>query len=380
MTIKNFITTLLFLCFAWLQAYGQYEGELFQPTAYTVKTVPNVQLEDGTAYTTDPEGVLSGEAKARLNAIAAGIRSDTGVELAVVVLPLITNDYVDAREFAHELFNYWGLGEKGKDNGLLVLLITEKRQREITFEVGYGLEGSLPDGLCKMIQTRVMIPLMKTGDYGGGLIAGVEEIQRVMNDSSEVKALYEQEQKESEQLGWMVFLGLLGFAGFVNVWGGKQWRASLERIRTNSSKNGYAKFVEIDKAGFKPGCLLLMVLFAPIAIFFTPMFIGWAKQSKRLRKQIEEDINCEHCGAVNTTTLVRKEKETKKNYLLTTYFFKCKNCGHEHKETEKTTYNNGGGAIGGALFSGSRSSWGGGISGGSWGGGSSGGGGSSSRF
>ena len=114
--------------------------------------------------------------------------------------------------------------------------------------------------------------------------------------------------------------------------------------------------------------------------YTSPMFIGWAKQSKRLRKQIEEDINCEHCGAVNTTTLVRKEKETKKNYLLTTYFFKCKNCGHEHKETEKTTYNNGGGAIGGALFSGSRSSWGGGISGGSWGGGSSGGGGSSSRF
>ena len=81
--------------------------------------------------------------------------------MAVVVLPRITDDYADIRDFGYELFTEWGLGRKDQDNGLLMLLITEPEQRAITIEVGYGLEGTLPDGLCKLIQTRTMIPLMK---------------------------------------------------------------------------------------------------------------------------------------------------------------------------------------------------------------------------
>ena len=56
--------------------------------------------------------------------------------MAVVVLPRITDDYADIRDFGYELFTEWGLGRKDQDNGLLMLLITEPEQRAITIEVG----------------------------------------------------------------------------------------------------------------------------------------------------------------------------------------------------------------------------------------------------
>ena len=189
---------LLIYLFFWMWAiYAQTDS--LTVAEYTVKEVPNVQLEDASQYTTDPKRALSEEARAHINSLAAGLRSDTGVELAVVILPRISYDYADAREFANLLFNHWGIGQKGKDNGLLFLLLTDPEQREIVFEVGYGLEENLPDGLCKLIQTKKMIPLMKDGDYGAGMIAGIEEVAQILKGSSEVKALYEEEQKQEKQ-------------------------------------------------------------------------------------------------------------------------------------------------------------------------------------
>ena len=81
------------------------------------------------------------------------------MEIAIVVLPAIDGDtYGSAREFANELFNTWSIGKKETDRGLLIQLITNEDNRENTFEVGYGLEGELTDGLCKLIQKHRMIP------------------------------------------------------------------------------------------------------------------------------------------------------------------------------------------------------------------------------
>ena len=172
---------LFLLLFSFLIGIGLTSAQ----KAYTVKTVPNVQLQDSQQYTTDPQHLLTAAETESLNAICRNLRAEKGVEMAVVVLPRYTNDYADIRDFGYELFTEWGLGRKDQDNGLLMLLITEPEQRAITIEVGYGLEGTLPDGLCKLIQTRTMIPLMKKGQYGAGLIAGAEEIQKVISGDSE---------------------------------------------------------------------------------------------------------------------------------------------------------------------------------------------------
>ena len=410
MTTKNFIMTVLCCCFFATQSYAQLIDEaasytettdipsanttaeaapVLPTTVYTVEKVPNVQLQDATAYTTDPQKIVSAEDTARLNTIAAAIRSETGAQMAIVVLPLISDDYANGREFAHLLFNRWGLGEKGKDNGLLVLLLTDMSQREIIFETGYGLESSLPDGLCKMIQTRLMIPLMKEGNYGGGLIAGAEEIQRVLNNSSDLKTLYDQQIKDDEFSDNILIAIGLAVLIFINVALGRQWVKYLRKIASDSDKTPYQKFIAMKGNSYDRGCLIPLLLFAPIIIFFAPMFIGWIVNSTRLRKKLLTDLSCDNCGESGCMDLIGVENGAKEpNFQVYHYTFKCKNCGHIHQETEKRPISSGSGSSGssGSRSSWSsssnfeRSSWGGGSSGGSWGGGSSGGGGASTKF
>jgi uncharacterized protein len=91
-------------------------------------------------------------------------------------------DYIE--HYANALFRAWGLCEKQKNNG--VLLLVAPNDRKMRIEVGYGLEGILTDALSKIIITNAMAPRFKAGDYGGGIERGVDDIITVlMTDSSE---------------------------------------------------------------------------------------------------------------------------------------------------------------------------------------------------
>lgn len=115
---------------------------------YTVEETPNVHLQDETQFVTDPAGVLSGEAKQSLNAAIVKVSKDYAVQIAIVILlGMDTSRYGSDREFSNRLFRHWGVGDKETDRGLLLLLFTHPDQRVINFEVGYGLEGDLPDAL-----------------------------------------------------------------------------------------------------------------------------------------------------------------------------------------------------------------------------------------
>ena len=141
--MKRFVIALLIATLFPLCAIGQTSTEAEeQPSkGYTIEQVPNVQLENAAHYVTDPQGILSTQQRDSLNTISRQLRDSTTTQMAIVILPAIDREkYTDAREFAFELFNYWKLGEKKVDNGLLILLLTNPDEREITFEVGYGLE------------------------------------------------------------------------------------------------------------------------------------------------------------------------------------------------------------------------------------------------
>ena len=80
----------------------------------------------------------------------------------------------DIDVFANELFNRWGIGDREKDNGVLILLAEE--QHELKFETGYGVEEDLPDALCQEIFLHYIVPFFKEGDYQSGLCSGVTQI------------------------------------------------------------------------------------------------------------------------------------------------------------------------------------------------------------
>jgi len=144
--------------------------------AETLEEVINPRMARN-EWVSDMANVLSIETKRRLNEVIDQLAQKTTAEIAVVTIKRTEGSV--PKEFATELFTHWGVGKKGKDNGVLVLLVMDARRIEV--ETGYGVEGILPDGKVGEILDKYVIPRFKSGDFGGGLVAGVEAIAGVIS-------------------------------------------------------------------------------------------------------------------------------------------------------------------------------------------------------
>lgn len=146
-------TRVLMLLFVLLSAAGA------GARSYSVEEVPNVHVADRTRFLSNPDGIISPAAQARIDSLVAGVRRATSAEMAVVVVDDIASDDIDV--FATELFTAWGLGKKDRDNGLLVLVAKDRRKAVI--RPGYGMEGVLPDIVCGSILREQMFPAFRRG-------------------------------------------------------------------------------------------------------------------------------------------------------------------------------------------------------------------------
>jgi uncharacterized protein len=155
----------------------------------------------------DWAGVLPRERKAALEAAIAAGTASNGAQLVVASLPSLKGGEIG--DFAVKLFEQWEIGEKGKDNGVLLLLALEERQVDI--EVGYGFEGALPDAVCGRIRDEAIIPRCKEGDYAAALEDGAAALLKVM--AGETFA----ERKKSNAGLWIFLVIFVGFVGLV-VW------------------------------------------------------------------------------------------------------------------------------------------------------------------
>lgn len=140
-----------------------------QQAVYTPGNLPKVHLQDKHRYLCDPEGIIGTAATDSIDRMLYRLEQQTGIETVAAVVPSIGQ--AECFDFCHELLNSWGVGKRGKDNGLVILLVID--QRCIQFYTGYGLEGSLPDAVCKRIQTQAMLPYLRDGRWSEGMVAGV---------------------------------------------------------------------------------------------------------------------------------------------------------------------------------------------------------------
>lgn len=154
-------------------------------TVYSVSTVPNVHVTDRTKYVSNPDGVLSAGAEAQLNSILARTWQSTTAEPVIVAVEDIDTDDVDG--FATKLFEDWGIGKSDKDNGILILIVKDKRKAVI--RTGYGAEGVMPDIIAGRILREEMFPRFKEGDYDGGTIAATQRMAEVMENPQAVEEL-----------------------------------------------------------------------------------------------------------------------------------------------------------------------------------------------
>jgi uncharacterized protein len=128
-------------------------------------------IPEPAGFVNDHAGLLDARTRGQLEAFLDQVKNKTGAEFAVLTVP--TTAPLDPSEYKVRVFEQWGLGRAGEDDGLLMLVALE--EREVRFETGYGLEGALPDGLQSRIFRRVIQPRFRDGDYAGGIVEGVKE-------------------------------------------------------------------------------------------------------------------------------------------------------------------------------------------------------------
>jgi uncharacterized protein len=124
----------------------------------------------------DFASVLDEATEQELDALLDAVERETTAQVAVATVPSLQG--LSVEEFALKLFKAWGVGQKGKDNGVLVLVAPN--DRAIRIEVGYGLEGVLPDGLAGQIIRNEFTPPFRDGNYRLGILAGVRRIAEVV--------------------------------------------------------------------------------------------------------------------------------------------------------------------------------------------------------
>ena len=163
--MKKFIITLLF-SIAILSLHAE--------KSWDVDNVPNTRLQSNYIHVSDPDHYISDTVEMAINTALCAIRDS--VDVFLVCLNSI-GDYTVPKDFAYKLFNTWGIGEKGKDNGLLLLFVED--QHAFEFETGYGVEAILPDAKCFEIFQHTIKPFFKDGDYELGMYAGVLDIVEV---------------------------------------------------------------------------------------------------------------------------------------------------------------------------------------------------------
>jgi uncharacterized protein len=139
----------------------------FAAPAWSAPTFPKL---DGRV--TDAAGILPAATRADLDAKLAALEKTTTIQLVVATVPDLQGYEID--EYGYQLGRAWGIGQKGSNNG--AVLIVAPNEKKVRIEVGYGLEGVLTDGLTSQIIRRNIVPSFKAGDMAGGVTAGTDAL------------------------------------------------------------------------------------------------------------------------------------------------------------------------------------------------------------
>ena len=201
--------------------------------AYAAPTFPPL-----TGRVVDNAGVLSDQTKQQLTGILAEDQQKFGGR-QIVVATLKSLQGYDIADYGYQLGRAWGIGQKGKDNGALIIVApTEHRVR---IEVGYGLEGDLTDAQSRIIIEREMKPAFKNGDYDAGVLAGTKAVLATLGNTNFTApdfsaAPARDDDRHSPGIGWIIFIIIMlvlfrsrlfwplfflgGFGGGRGGWGG----------------------------------------------------------------------------------------------------------------------------------------------------------------
>lgn len=215
---------------------------------YTIETIPDPKKQGQHSFVSDPNNILGPTTVEALNQICVDIEQQSSAEVAIVAIADFEGD--SDFDFAYDLFNHWGIGKAGNNNGLLVFIARDRRKYQ--FITGYGMEGSLPDVTLSTIGERYLVPKFKEGDYGGGVIDAMSAIKNVLKNPEVIKELKAEAQKNSflyKNGDDLLSAGIVMLV-FIAIF---YWLSSFKKhIPPSAGKNQYKDF-----AG---GCAVIFVI------------------------------------------------------------------------------------------------------------------------
>ncbi len=171
----------------------------------------------------DQANVIPAQVRATIESKLADLEVKSGIQFVVATVSSLDGQEIEP--YANELFRTWKLGEAKNNNG--VLLLIAPNERRVRVEVGYGLEGTLTDALSKVIVANAMAPRFKTGEFGGGIERGVDDVIAVLTtDSSEWQqrpSLRLDSHQTPDPLSWFIIAGLIALGTLLIVSPGFRW-------------------------------------------------------------------------------------------------------------------------------------------------------------
>lgn len=202
----------------------------------------------------DEAGVIDDSTESDLNSYLTAVNDQTGVQVAVLTVQSLDSE--DIESFSMRTAEAWRLGQKGKDNGaLLVVAVTDRKLR---IEAGYGLEGSLTDTKCGLIIRNTITPYFKSGDYSSGIAAGVKQIVSAATDNAVIAGTEAPQTQEADSsdiastvavfIFFIIFFGIITSAGGAGPFGLLLWLSLLtgrpfhRHYYNNTPRGGFGGF------------------------------------------------------------------------------------------------------------------------------------------
>ncbi len=178
-----------------------------------------------TGRVVDQAGIIPADAEARIDGKLAALEGKTTDQFVVVTVESLQG--YEIADYGYRLGRHWQIGQAGKDNGLL--LIVAPNEREVRFEVGYGLEGTMTDALSRVIIENAILPRFRADDMAGGIERGVDDaIQVLSGDAAELQELASQRPADE---GWwaplipfLIFFTIIILINLLRRYGGRRWR------------------------------------------------------------------------------------------------------------------------------------------------------------
>ena len=210
-----------------------------------------------TGRVVDQANIIQPDTRVAIEQKLRDLETRSGIQLVVATVNSLEGQ--DVEPYANELFRKWALGEKKKNNG--VLLLVAPNERRVRIEVGYGLEGTLTDALSKVIISNAMTPRFKAGNFSEGISRGVDDIITVLTtDASEWQqrpSLRLDYQQPVDTANWILLAALFGFFILLIVSPTFRWlffNVVLNVLASSgSSRGGYAGGSYSGGGGFSGG-------------------------------------------------------------------------------------------------------------------------------